>query len=588
MGRSAQLLGALRRSWNVVAQPHMRDRVELTRLAEEQAALRRVATLVAGGAPPAEVFEAVCGEVGRLLHADSAGLSRYETDGTATVLGGWAAPGGEYLAVGTTVDLKPGTLARRVLDTGRPDRIDTYEGVLGSLGTAARDMGWRAAVGAPVIVEGRFWGVVGVVSTTDRPFPPDTEAHLSAFTELVATAIATAASREELERLVMEQAALRRVATLVAEGAAPTRLLAVVAEEVARVMHVWSVSIVRFETDGTATELASFSERGQLFRIGARWLLDGTNVLATMRDTGRPARIDDHSGLEGMIAEAVNSLGIGSTVGTPIVVAGSLWGAIIVSSVDVAPLPETTELRLTKFTELVATAIANAESRAELSASRARIVATADAARRRIERDLHDGAQQQLVSLALELRAAQEAVPDGLQQHRAELAHAVEALTSVLEQLREIARGIHPAILAEGGLGPALKTLARRSAVPAELDLRVERRLPERVEVTAYYVVSEVLTNAAKYADASVVHVALEAQDHLLLISIRDDGQGGADPARGSGLLGLKDRAEALGGTMSLESPVGAGTSLLIELPLNEPAAEPLAAAASSPLDIGG
>jgi signal transduction histidine kinase len=222
-----------------------------------------------------------------------------------------------------------------------------------------------------------------------------------------------------------------------------------------------------------------------------------------------------------------------------------------------------------EFTELLATAIANAENRAELDASRARIVATADATRRRIERDLHDGAQQQLVSLALELRTAQAAMPPELDEHRAELSRVIEGLTDVLEELREIALGIHPAILAEGGLGPALRTIARRSPIPVELDVRAEMRLPEPVEVAAYYAVSEALTNAAKHAQASVVQVAVEAPDGLLRVAVRDDGLGGADLARGSGLLGLKDRAEAIGGTISLESRPGAGTSLIVELPLD-------------------
>jgi signal transduction histidine kinase len=196
-------------------------------------------------------------------------------------------------------------------------------------------------------------------------------------------------------------------------------------------------------------------------------------------------------------------------------------------------------------------------------------VATADATRRRIERDLHDGAQQRLVSLALELRAAEQAAPAELPEHRATLARAADGLTGVLNELREIARGIHPAILAEGGLGPALKTLARRSAVPVELELPSELRLPEAIEVTAYYVVSEAMTNAARYARASVLQVHVEVRDQLLRVSVRDDGQGGADPDGGSGLVGLKDRAEAMGGTLSLQSHPGAGTSLQVDLPLD-------------------
>jgi signal transduction histidine kinase len=286
-------------------------------------------------------------------------------------------------------------------------------------------------------------------------------------------------------------------------------------------------------------------------------------------ETKKPGRIANYLEEPGSAAAAAREMDWRSSVGAPITVEGELWGALAAVSMSDRPLPPETEARLAEFTELVATAIANSESRAELSASRARIVATADATRRRIERDLHDGAQQQLVSLALELRAVEEAAPPELRELRDGLSHTVDGITTVLDELREIALGIHPAILAEGGLGPALKTLARRAPIPVQLDLRVDERLPEPVEVTAYYVVAEALTNAAKYAGPSVVDVAVEVQERLLRVSVRDDGRGGADPTRGSGLLGLKDRAEAIGGTMSLQSPRGAGTSLQIGLPLD-------------------
>jgi signal transduction histidine kinase len=228
-----------------------------------------------------------------------------------------------------------------------------------------------------------------------------------------------------------------------------------------------------------------------------------------------------------------------------------------------------TESQIAEFTELVATAVANAESRAELTASRARVVATADETRRRIERDLHDGTQQQLVSLALELRAAAAAVPTELDELAARLSRTAKGLADVVENVREISQGIHPAMLSEGGLGPALRTLARRSTVPVELDVRTDRRLPGPVEVAAYYVVSEALTNAAKHASASVVHVDLEAEDSMVQLTIRDDGVGGADPGRGSGLIGLRDRIEALGGKIEVASPTGSGTSLFVKIPID-------------------
>ena len=262
-------------------------------------------------------------------------------------------------------------------------------------------------------------------------------------------------------------------------------------------------------------------------------------------------------------------MGVRSVVASPIIVEGHLWGAMVAWTKG-EPLSPDTEERMANFTELVATAIANAESRAELTASRARVVAAADDTRRRIERDLHDGTQQRLVSVGLELRVAEAMVPPELPDLTAQLSQVVEDLGAAVKDLQEASRGIHPAILSRGGLGPALRTLARRSALPVELDLRVDRRLPERVEVAVYYVASEALTNAAKHAHASVVHVDLDADDATVQLSIRDDGVGGADPTRGSGLVGLRDRVEALGGRIEVASPAGSGTSLVVRIPLDQ------------------
>jgi signal transduction histidine kinase/uncharacterized protein YoaH (UPF0181 family) len=545
-------------------------RGELTRLAEEQAALRRVATLVAQGAQPAEVFAAVSVEVARLVPAEAAALTRYETDGTVTALGGWTENGG-YMHVGTRFTLE-GTVSGLIFETHQPARIHGYAESAGGAVAAAREMGWRSSVGAPITVEGRLWGVLAVASTSERPLPLDTERRLAEFTDLVATAIANAESREELTRLAEEQAALRRVATLVAQGRPPAEVFEAVSAEVGRLVPADASALSRFGADGTVTTLGAWTRTGGYnIPIGERIVLEPGTASRRVFETRRPARLDHCEEVLGKGGVAARTAGWRSTVGVPVIVDGHVWGVVNVASTTDRPLPLDTERRLVEFTELLATAIANAESRAELDISRARIVATADATRRRIERDLHDGAQQQLVSLALELRSAQAAVPSELHEHRAELSRVVEGLTGVLDGLREIALGIHPGVLAEGGLGPALRTLARRSPIPVELDVRAEARMPEAVEVAAFYVVSEALTNAAKYALASVVHVHVEARDSVLRVAVRDDGLGGADPARGSGLLGLKDRAEAIGGSMSLESTRGLGTSLLVELPHREP-----------------
>jgi PAS domain S-box-containing protein len=374
----------------------------------------------------------------------------------------------------------------------------------------------------------------------------------------------------ELERLAGEQAALRRVATLVARGVPSEEVFAAVTEEAGRLLPVDHAELGRYGPDRTITTVAAWSRTGSPFPpVGSRWPLEGTNLSTLVFETGRPARVDSHGNASGPLGVASREAGIGSSVGTPIIVEGHLWGTMSAGSRLEQPLPADTEARLAGFTELLATAIANAESRAALAASRARIVAAADETRRRIERDLHDGTQQRLVSLALELRLAQAAVPPSLSELDGELARIAEGLAGVLEELREISRGIHPAILSEGGLGPALRTLARRAPVPVGLDLRDERRPPEQVEVAAYYAVAEALTNAAKHAQASEVRVELDMQDGILRLAIHDDGIGGADPAQGTGLVGLSDRIEALGGTFRVTSPAGRGTTLLIQIPVD-------------------
>jgi signal transduction histidine kinase len=280
--------------------------------------------------------------------------------------------------------------------------------------------------------------------------------------------------------------------------------------------------------------------------------------------TGRPARIDDFSTATDSIGVAVREAGYKSAIGSPIVVEGRLWGVISAASTE-GLMPPGTEARLTSFTELVATAITNAEGSAELAASRRRIVEAADEARRRIERDLHDGIQQRLVALTFRARAMTREPADELPGSAAEL---VEGLKEVSEELREVSRGIHPTILTEAGLGPALRVLARRSTVPIEVDVRVDERLPAPVEAAAYYFASEALTNVAKHAHANVVELNAAREDGVLTLQVRDDGIGGVDTGRGSGILGLTDRVEALGGTISIASPSHGGTTLCIRLPV--------------------
>jgi signal transduction histidine kinase/CHASE3 domain sensor protein len=565
-------VGALERTFNVMARSLEHSRDELAELAAEQAALRRVATLVAQEVETAEVFEAVAREVGLQCDADFARMERFEPDQVVTAVAGWSRSGDAHLAVGTRFALEGASIAAQVRETDQPARLDSFEGATGPIAREAQVAGIRSSVGCPIVVGGRTWGVIAASTTRDAPFPPDTESRIADFTELAATAIANAEAREELRRVADEQAALRRVATLVAQAAAPRAVFAAVAEEVGRLLGADVTALGRYEPEGAVTSVATWTGTQDGPSIVYRTVLGDRNVSTLVFQTGRPARVDSYEDDATIRARTpwLATTGAQSSVGAPISVEDRLWGVMIVASTTDVLLPRGTEERLADFTELVATAIANAESQAELTASRARIVATADDTRRRIERDLHDGAQQRLVSLALQLRGAQAGVPPELGEVGAELADIAVGMTDLLDELREMARGIHPAILAEGGLGPALKTLARRSPVPVELNVQSEGRLSEPIEVGAYYVVSEALTNAAKHANASSVAVDVEAVDGVLRLCVRDDGDGGADFGRGSGLVGLKDRVEALGGRIAVESARGRGTALRVDLPLSD------------------
>jgi signal transduction histidine kinase len=377
------------------------------------------------------------------------------------------------------------------------------------------------------------------------------------------------ASHAEASALAEQQAALRRVATLVARGVDPSEVYPAAVAELARGLGIDNVALLRYESDEALVLVANRDEQGLTkLSIGERLPLDGDSAAAIVLNTGAAGRMDCYDGATGRTAERMRRLGLRTAVGAPIIVDGRLWGALVIGSSQPEPMPAETEARIGDFADLVATAISNAETRAELTASRARIVTAGDQVRRRFERDLHDGAQQRIVSLGLEVRAVEAMIPSEQQQLRDKLSNIVDGLNGVSRELQEISRGIHPAILSKGGLGPAIKTLARRSAVPVELDLNVDRRMPESVEVAAYYVVAEALTNAAKHAKASGANVCAVAADNELHLTISDDGVGGAVAGAGSGLIGLKDRVETLAGRLDISSPTGSGTTLKVVFPL--------------------
>jgi PAS domain S-box-containing protein len=569
-------------------------REHLAQLASEQAALRRVATMVARESPPAaesarapaseQLFSIVAREVASALDVPGVIVTRYEPDGTAVTVGEAFGPdlaGAEhFLGIGTPMRPDPGTLVALVLDTHKPARVDDLSTSPGAVGEVARAAELGSGCAGPIVVNGAVWGKMCVFSRVGTVLPAGTEDRLRDFIDLIATAIANYEARTELAasearagELADEQAALRRVATLVARGVSPDEIFSAVTNEMAQLFGSPQACVGRFEPDGSAMVVVGVSDGTRGISIGSRWELQDYMASTGVYRTGRPVRVErsDLEHVSGSMADVLREIGAVSNVGAPIVVDGKQWGFVTVTDVN-KRLPADAETRLEKFAELLGTAIANADSRAELAASRARIVAAGDDARRRIERDLHDGAQQRLVTLAVALRRAEAKVPVGSEELRAEISRVAEGLKTAVDGLRELSQGIHPAELTAGGLSPALKALGRRSAVRVELDVPFEDRLPDQVEVAAYYTVSEALTNASKHANATRVWVSLDIEDDVLLLSIRDDGVGGADPRRGSGLTGLRDRIEALGGRIQIESPTGSGTVIEVEIPVAAPA----------------
>ena len=375
-------------------------------------------------------------------------------------------------------------------------------------------------------------------------------------------------AQQALQRLADEQTALRRVATAVAAEIDQEHLFALVTEEVGRLLEADRANIMRYEDDGTATAVGSWStDPAAYVAAGTTVVLDGEFATALVYRTGHPARVDDFAPLTGTTADRMRELGIQAAVGAPLSLAGRVWGALTASTVRPGPFPEGAEQRLANFADLVAQALANAHARQQLAASRARIVEAGDAERRRLERNLHDGAQQRLVSLSLALRLAQARLrddPDGAEQL---LSGAAEELSYALGELRELARGIHPAVLSDRGLDTALETLARRAPLPVELQRVPDERLPEAVELAAYYVVAEALTNVAKYASATHATVDVMRLNGKLVVRVADDGVGGADPEVGTGLRGLADRLAVIEGRLEIDSEPGKGTTITAKIP---------------------
>ena len=501
-----------------------------------------------------------------MLDTEAVGLLRFEPDGSATLVAQSDTPWDPPPLVLFALDGE--NLIVEVFQTGQAARVDDWAGSSGSVAAMASGLGVRSAVAAPVVIQGRLWGTIVAVTSQNEVLPAEMESRIAQFAGLITAGIVNAESRDALALLADEQAALRRVATLVAQGAEPAAVFSAVGDEIARMLGSSMSAVGRFESSADHTNLVIVGVgSGDAIETGSRWDPGDLPPVAGVLRTQRSVRMDEIDwSAGGPVAEVARRAGVVSIVASPIFVEGHLWGAM--TACDTKRLPPEAGERLEKFSELVATSIGNAESSAELSASRRRIVAAADEARRRIQRDLHDGMQQRLVSLGFALRSAQANLPPEQDDLRYQLSDVAAGLKAAVEDLQEISRGIHPVILSKGGLGPAFRVLARRSAIPVDLALATDARFGEPIEVAAYYVASEALANAAKHSQASRIDISLDQRDGRLALSIGDNGVGGVDASRGSGLIGLTDRIDALGGTIAIDSSAGKGTCIVVTLPI--------------------
>jgi signal transduction histidine kinase len=388
-------------------------------------------------------------------------------------------------------------------------------------------------------------------------------------TRAVAALMATEAAQRAL---AAEQAALRRVATLVAGEAPPSRVFEQVTEEVGRLLDLPGASVMQYDGARTARVVGAWAEQGYPnFPVGASLDLDSDTVVARVLRTGSPQRVDTYDTKTGTLAEKVRDFGYRGAVAAPVTVGGRLWGVLVAASASEEGIPEGLEQQLCDFAELAAQALANADAYEKLAASRARLVEVGDAERMRLERNLHDGAQQRLVSVALGLSLVATKLESDPQRARDLLATAQDDLSTGLAELRELARGIHPAVLTERGLGPALDALLARAPVAVDIAALPEGRLPGPVEAAAYYVVAEAVTNVARYAHASGATVEIVRSNGSATVTVSDDGVGGADPTHGTGLRGLAARVEALNGHLEVESTPDRGTRVTAEIPCPEP-----------------
>ena len=464
-----------------------------------------------------DILAAICRAASDQLNGQEVTLLQFESRDTIVAVATYGGP----VPPGVRVVHPPGSLSDLVARTKASVRVDDFD-ALPSAGIVRR-YGIRAGVGVPVFIEDRLWGAF--VSTSQvGPLPADTESRLDGFAQLTWAAIANAEARESLRRLADEQAALRHVAELVARESPLPVVFDAVVEEAARVLDASSAAVVR----------------DPVGLIGQPQVVAEVKVQAT---AAHHAEAD-------------------------ILVNGEKWGVLAVAS-DAFSRMDGRD-RLKPFADLMAAAVANAEHRDGLTRSRARVIAAGDEARRRLQRDVHDGAQQRLVNTILMLKLARESLGSGGDVTDL-LADALSNAEEANRQLRDIVRGILPAALTRNGLAAGIESLVFDAPIPVDVSLDVPR-LPATVETTAYFTVAEAITNAVKHARPTRVRVSctLSHGDDGLIIVIEDDGVGGADPSRGTGLTGLRDRIEASYGTISIESPAQQGTRIIARVPVDE------------------
>jgi PAS domain S-box-containing protein len=533
----------------------VRDVTEELQRTREQDALRRVATLVASGAGEVEIVSAIAAELGGLFDADAASALRWDGEGLH-VISSWRRDGRP--SQGPRVYAFGGdTITGRVIERAGPARIDSFDEIETEFARARwRALGYGASIGAPVRVQGAVWGVVTASRESERePFPKGAERRLEDFATLLAQAIENAEARRQMAHLLDEQSALRHVATLVAGGRPPAEVLARVTADVGRLLDARTVNVVLWE--GVPNEVL----------VVAGWAVGPGAPPAPgslLHDEPGSAMIDVlETGL------ACSRVGKEASVAAPLIINGVLRGALAAHRAADAPFAPEAEVRLRAFADLAAQSIGNERVQTALRESRARIVREGDEARRRLERNLHDGAQQRLVAVSMSLRYAVSILDGDPVRARDLLASASTELTNALQDLRDLARGLHPAILSDQGLEAALRALVARSQTDTALENEIEGRLPPEVEAAVYYVAAEALTNAAKYARAESVRVAARVSENRVVLEVSDRGLGGAKVTPGSGLQGLTDRVEAIGGRLDVHSPVGLGTTIRAVIPLS-------------------